>query len=136
MIDSAHIVQSSFQTLLEKDPEHNFVREFFVSLRSQDPRLRELFADVDWDQQHNKFLLALVLIVENIEDPGQNTYTLQSMGEDHLNRYGVTRDMLPPFRAALLNTLEINLGDEWTPEVEQAWKDGVNEIFKLMFPPA
>ncbi|MEO1443313.1 MAG: globin domain-containing protein, partial [Chloroflexota bacterium] len=120
MIDSAHIVQSSFQTLLEKDPEHNFVREFFVSLRSQDPRLRELFADVDWDQQHNKFLLALVLIVENIEDPGQNTYTLQSMGEDHLNRYGVTRDMLPPFRAALLNTLEINLGDEWTPEVEQA----------------
>ncbi|MEM6280626.1 MAG: globin domain-containing protein [Chloroflexota bacterium] len=135
MIDSAHILQSSFQTLLQNDPEHNFVREFFVTLRGQDPRLRELFETVNWNQQHNKFLLAMMLIVENIEDPNHYTNTLESMGEDHLQRYGVTRDMMPAFRAALINTLQINLKDEWTPEVEKAWTDGVNAIFKLMFPP-
>lgn len=48
-------------------------------------------------------IMSLVLVVENLRDPGYLTTVLQQLGERHV-RYGAMREHYPLVGAALLKT--------------------------------
>ena len=47
--------------------------------------------------------------------------TLEALGARHVS-YGVLPEHYPVVGEALLSTLEIALGDAWTPTAEEGWK--------------
>lgn len=75
--------------------------------------------------------MSLVLVVENLRNPGYLTTVLQQLGERHV-RYGAMRQHYPIVGAELLKTFESYLGEEWTPEVKQAWTDAYGMIANIM----
>lgn len=76
-------------------------------------------------------IMSLVLVVENLRDPGYLTTVLQQLGERHV-RYGAMREHYPLVGAALLKTFASYLKTDWTPEVKQAWIDAYSVIVDIM----
>lgn len=56
---------------------------------------------------------------------------MQELGVKHV-RYGVKPEMFPVMGEALILTLETTLGDDFTPEIREAWKETYNELSQDM----
>ena len=56
---------------------------------------------------------------------------LKGLGARHV-KYGALPEHYPLVGNALLTTFEQYLGEDWTPEVTQAWVDAYGAITKLM----
>ena len=108
-----------------------FASSFYENLFNDYPQVQSLFANTDMKKQEKMLLSALVLVVENLRNPGYLTTVLQQLGERHV-RYGTMREHYPLVGAALLKTFESYLGQDWTPEVKQAWVDAYGMIVSIM----
>lgn len=83
------------------------------------------------DQQEQQLLAALTLVMEHLREPGALAPVLRHLGERHL-AYEVTPDGFEVGGEALLETLRLFLGDQWTPELEAVWADAYGEMVTLM----
>ena len=64
--------------------------------------------------QHHKFLLSLLLVMENLNRPETFAPTLRDLGARHA-AYGVRPEHYPIVGEALVRTLAAHLGPAWTP---------------------
>jgi hemoglobin-like flavoprotein len=109
------------QTFKQVYPLAKHVAEiFYGKLFALDPSLRALFPD-DMLAQQRKLMQMLAEIVNSLDQPGEVVPTVRALGRRHVG-YGVAAEHYPTMGQALLWMLAKTLGDDFTLEVEGAWK--------------
>lgn len=92
---------------------------FYQRLFDMDPSLRPLFKG-DMTEQGRKLMAMLAMAVNGLNRLDDLVPAVRQLGVRHAG-YGVTDDHYDTVAGALLWTLEQGLGDEFTPEVKDAW---------------
>lgn len=93
--------------------------QFYDRLFELDSSLRPLFK-ADIRAQGEKLMSTLAVAVRNLKTPDLIRDSIAKMGQRH-RTYGVRDQDYDSVAAALLWTLEKNLGPDFTPEVKAAW---------------
>jgi len=115
--EQINLVQKSFGKLaLNKEAVGD---AFYTRLFEIDPSLRPMFKG-DIKVQAQKLIAMLAVAVSNLKHPDLVVKQLRDMGARHRG-YGVTEPQYGTVAAALLATLQVFLGPDYTPELEQAW---------------
>jgi len=92
---------------------------FYDELFQRDPRLRALF-NPDMAEQRRKLMAMLATAVAHVGDWTKISAAVQALGRRHVT-YGVKPADYETVGAALMATLEKGLGDDFNPEVRDAW---------------
>lgn len=92
---------------------------FYDRLFQTAPDVRPLFA-ADITRQKRALMAMLATAVNGLSDLERILPAVQALGHRHAS-YGVRDDHYGVVGAALLYTLGMGLGDEFSPEVEAAW---------------
>ncbi|SDT23623.1 globin family protein [Microlunatus soli] len=93
---------------------------FYDDLFNRDPSLRLLFAD-DLTEQRQKLMQMLGAAVDGLDDWEATVPVVRALGERHAG-YGVLPEHFDTVGAALIGTLEKGLGEDFTPQVKDAWE--------------
>lgn len=92
---------------------------FYAKLFELDPSLQPLFKG-DIKEQGRKLMAMIGAAVGGLTNLEKLVPVVQDLGKRHVD-YGVTPEHYDTVAAALLYTLGVGLGDDWTPEVKEAW---------------
>jgi len=92
---------------------------FYDKLFELDPSLRPMFRG-DMAEQRKKLMQIITVAVRGLDRLGELVPAIEAMGRRH-GGYGVTNAHYDTVGEALLWTLEQGLGDEFTPEANDAW---------------
>lgn len=92
---------------------------FYARLFELDPDLQSLFTG-DMDEQGKKLMTMLGTAVRSLDKLDQLVPVVQRLAVRHID-YGVKEAHYATVGAALLDTLEKGLGEDFTPEVKGAW---------------
>ena len=92
---------------------------FYGKLFEKDPKLKPLFKG-DIKEQGKKLMSMIGTAVNSLDKLETIVPAVQDLGKRHVG-YGVTKEMYATVAEALLETLEVGLGDDFTPEVKEAW---------------
>ena len=123
------LLEQSFEAI--KPQANDFVNSFYDNLFTANPEAKPLFQTTDMAEQKKKLLGSLVLVVENLRKPDVLDSNLRGLGARHV-KYGALPEHYPLVGSALLTTFEQYLGEQWTPEVKQAWVDAYGAISQIM----
>ena len=93
---------------------------FYGKLFELDPSVKPLFASSDMKEQGKKLMQMIGVAVKGLDSLGELVPAVAALGKRH-NTYGVKAEHYDTVGAALLDTLDKGLGDEFTPEVKEAW---------------
>jgi len=96
-----------------------------------DPSLRVLFAGAVMEEQVQKAVTMMDMIVQWLDVPDRLVPVLKQLGERHA-KYGVRDEHYGKMGAAILGSLEEGLGERFTPEVKGAWTEAFLLISSLM----
>lgn len=94
---------------------------FYTQLFKYDPSLKKLFKS-DIKSQGKKLMAALKLAVSSLDNLEKLVPVLEKMAITHV-QYGVKVEDYTPVGNALLFALKQGLGEEFTPQLRQAWID-------------
>ncbi|MEJ2360955.1 MAG: globin family protein [Gammaproteobacteria bacterium] len=95
-----------------------------------EPPLQPLFSG-DMTVQGRKLMNMIDTVVNSLDRHKAMVPSLQQLGERHAG-YGVKDNDYDILGAALLWTLETCLGENFTPEVKEAWTITYNELARAM----
>lgn len=127
--DQIRLVQASFRNVLP-------IREqaaalFYDRLFEIDPGTRGLFADTDLRTQGGKLMAAIGMVVHALDAPKSMVEKLKELARRHVN-YGVEDKHYATVGAALLWTLQVGLGEAFTPELRDAWASAYHMLSERM----
>jgi nitric oxide dioxygenase len=122
------LVQSSFEHVLPIADVAGML--FYERIFTLAPEARALFGD-DIALQASRTMAALATAVDGLDDVEQIAPFLVRLGARHV-RYGVVPEHFELVGEALLWTLEQGLGEEFTPEVHDAWAAAFGVIARAM----
>ncbi len=125
----AELLEQSFGEVAAQG--ETFAAAFYERLFALSPETEPLFAGTDMEQQERKLLAALALVMERLREPEALEPVLQHLGKRHL-AVGVTPEGFEFGGAALLETLRLFLGEQWTPDLEAAWADAYGAMVTVM----
>ncbi len=115
--EQVKLVQDSFQKV---EPIATTAADLFYNrLFEIAPEVRPMFP-ADISEQKGKLMGMLGTAVNNLHQLESIIPAVQDLGRRHV-AYGVTAEQYKPVGAALIWTLEKGLGDDFTPEVKEAW---------------
>jgi hemoglobin-like flavoprotein len=103
---------------------------FYGRLFEIAPEVSRMFPD-DLTGQKKKLMAMLGTVVGSLIRLDQLVPAVRALGQRHAD-YGVTADHFEPVGAALLWTLEQGLGEDFTPEVKEAWAAVYTVLSSLM----
>ena len=103
---------------------------FYGRLFELDPSLKPMFKG-DMSEQGAKLMRMLGIAVRGLTDLDSIVPAVENLGVRHV-AYGVKDEHYATVGAALLWTLEQGLGDDFTPEVKQAWTDVYTLLAQVM----
>jgi hemoglobin-like flavoprotein len=112
-----NLVQHSFATIVPIADDAAAL--FYKRLFELDPSLEKMFRG-DMKEQRKKLMQMLTAAVKGLDRLDQLVPVVQELGRRH-EGYGVTEKHYETVGAALLWTLEMGLGNAFTPEVAEAW---------------
>ncbi|NNC12263.1 hemin receptor [Planctomonas sp. JC2975] len=115
--EQVELVQSSFAKVAPIADQAAII--FYDELFQRDPSLRPLFTE-DMTEQRKKLMTMLGMAVNGLKNWDSTQRVVANLGARHVG-YGVKPEYYPTVGAALLATLSKGLGDDFTPEVEEAW---------------
>jgi len=92
---------------------------FYQRLFELDPSLRQMFRG-DMTEQRKKLMQMLTAAVKGLDHLDRLVPVVQDLGRRHTG-YGVQESHYETVGEALLWTLEMGLGRNFTPEVKEAW---------------
>lgn len=123
-----HLVQTSFTKV---EPIADTAAEIFYNkLFEYDPGLRKLFKS-DMKSQGRKLMSTLKVAIKGLDDLDSLVPVLEKIAVQHLN-YGVKERDYTTVGNALLFALKTGLGEQWNPELRQAWVDTYRIVAKVM----
>lgn len=100
---NVEVLEQSFERV--KPHATEFSRSFYNNLLTDYPQLRRLFAKTNMEDQQQKLMMSLVLVVENLRNSNYLKTILKNLGERHMS-YGAVQEHYPMVGAALLKTFE------------------------------
>ena len=103
---------------------------FYAELFAIDPSLKQMF-NGDMLQQRKKLLTALAMVVRALHAPEQIVGPAKALAVKHLD-YGVEPVHYTYVGNALLRTLKKGLGDQFTPELRDAWVEAFRMLAGVM----
>ena len=122
------LVQSSFELVR---PIASMAAEiFYERLFTLDPTLRPMFKG-DMATQGRMLMSVLRSAVHGLNDLDALAPVLRSLGARHVG-YGVREEHYVTVGTALLWTLSHGLGDQFTPEVQDAWTEAYGLLADVM----
>jgi hemoglobin-like flavoprotein len=127
--DRERLVRESWR-VVEADPGPA-ARFFYEKLFELDPHARSLFAHVDMRTQERKLSDMLSEIVRLLDDPARFVADLASLGRRHV-AYGARDGDYDSVGAALVWTIEQQLGGDFTPEIGDAWAEAYRAMAGVM----
>jgi hemoglobin-like flavoprotein len=104
--------------------------EFYARLFAADPSARALFTDGP-DVMAVKFAAELEALVDAISSFPDFAPRVRDLGLRHAGYHVQTRHY-GAAREALIGALANHLGDDWTPDVEEAWRRAYNLVAEMM----
>jgi nitric oxide dioxygenase len=104
---------------------------FYQRLFELDPGARALFGRTDMAEQCRKLMSAIGFIVASLDRLDELVPAAQAMALRHAG-YGVTRAQYDTMGEALIWTLAQGLGEDFTPELEQAWRHAYTTLAGVM----
>lgn len=126
--DTVLLVQQSFTKVV---PIAGQVGEIFYSrLFETHPAVRPMFAD-DIKPQAKKLVQMLAMVVNGLDKLDTLLPAVQDLARRH-KTYGVVDAHYPAVGETLLWTLEQGLGDDFTPELRQAWTTAFQTLAGVM----
>lgn len=123
------LLEDSFEKV--KPHANEFITSFYGNLFTDYPAAKPLFAHANMKEQGNKLLASLVFVIENLRKPGALTEALKGLGARHV-KYGALPEHYPLVGNTLLKTFGQYLGNDWTPETQQAWVEAYGLITNVM----
>lgn len=123
------LLRNSFDQIVSRQPQ--ITPRFYEILFSRYPQVRPLFGRNAQAAQQQMLQEALVAVLDHLEDASWLAQTLGAMGAKHID-YGVQDEMYAWVGDSLLSTLAEVAGDDWTPELAQAWTEAYGAITSLM----
>jgi hemoglobin-like flavoprotein len=127
--EQIRLVQQSFQQV--EAIQEVAAKLFYARLWEIDATTAPLFAKSDMTLQGHKLMAALALVVNGLNRPESVIPVAQDMARRHLG-YGVTREHYASVGAALLWTLAQGLGEDFSAEVEAAWRAAYELLSAVM----
>jgi len=115
--DTVTLVQESWKKVEVIAPQAAIL--FYHNLFSIDPNLKVLFTG-DMEKQGQKLMAMIGLAVGKLHELQEVAPVLQSLAKRHV-KYGVTESHYATVGTALIQTLSQGLGDDFTPNVKEAW---------------
>ena len=114
------LVQNSFEKV--KPIADTAAKIFYDKLFKLDPTLKSIFpkSEEAMALQGNKLMTMLGSAVAGLNNLEMLVPVLENLGKRHVN-YKVEPSHYKTGGSALLSTLETGLGDEFTPDVKDAW---------------
>lgn len=103
---------------------------FYNNLFAADPSLKALFKG-DMTEQGKKLMQMIGAAVGKLNDLDSLVPILQNLAKRH-DGYGVKEAHYATVGGALLKTLEQGLGDDFTPEVKDAWASVYGVMAEVM----
>jgi len=122
------IVKQSFSRIMSFQDQA--AELFYCRLFELDPSLRLMFRS-DMTEQKQKLMLALGMVVSNLEKMDNLLPAVRELGRRH-KTYGVRNRHYEVVGAAMLWTLEIGLGSSWTKELAEAWTIAYGRVADAM----
>jgi len=117
--ESVDLVQQSFRRV---QPQAAAVAAaFYTRLFELDPSLRPLFPE-NLEGQGAKLTAALAFVVQGLKRPEALLGKVEELASRHVG-YGVEPRHYETVGAALLDTLQAGLGDDFTPALRDAWTE-------------
>lgn len=126
------LVQESFEKVKPIAPTAAEI--FYSKLFELDPALKPLFpTDTEgaMKEQGNKLMTMLGAAVAGLSNLEALIPVLKNLGQRHVE-YKVEPSHYDTVGAALLGTLEAGLGDDFTPEVKDAWASVYGTMSSVM----
>ncbi len=111
------LVQKSWQKVLPIAPQAAEI--FYTTLFEMDPSLKALFPS-DITEQGKKLMAMLDTAVKLLDNPDKLIPAVQNLGAKHL-KYGAEPEHYDTVGAALLKTLALGLGEDFTAPTKKAW---------------
>lgn len=122
MAVSKHQIKLVQQSFGKVEPIADRAAEiFYAKLFEYEPAVRPLFKR-GVKEQGRMLMATLKLAVKGLDDLHSLVPVLENLARKHV-AYGVRPEHYTPVGNALLYTLKQGLGDDWTPELRQAWVD-------------
>ncbi len=103
---------------------------FYGRLFEIAPMVRRMFPQ-DMTEQKKKLMTMLGMVVSGLTKLDALVPAVRALGKRHA-AYDVHEEHFAPVGAALLWTLEQGLGDDFTPEVKEAWATAYGVLSKVM----
>lgn len=104
---------------------------FYTRLFELDPAVKPLFAESDMDDQGKKLMQMIGAAVKGLDSLGELVPAVQALGSRHV-KYGVKASHYDTVGAALLDTLDKGLGDDFTPDTREAWTITYTTLAQVM----
>jgi hemoglobin-like flavoprotein len=106
---------------------------FYEHFLAKYPELQKHFQYVDLKRQSMLLINALLIIERHGTDstPATELY-LQHLGTKH-NDLGIPEDTYESWVKAMLETMQKFHGSDWTPSLEEQWRQAFDRAIELMF---
>lgn len=122
------LVQDSFRQVMPIAPQAADL--FYARLFELAPEVRPLFKG-DMKEQGRKLMAMLATVVNGLTRLDLLMPAAQGLAQRHI-AYGAEAAHYPVVGAALLDTLAKGLGDDFTPEVREAWATAYGTLSGVM----
>jgi hemoglobin-like flavoprotein len=122
------LVQGSFRKVVPIAPQAADL--FYARLFELAPEVRPLFKG-DMQEQGRKLMTMLGTVVNSLNRLDVLVPAAQGLAKRHV-AYGAQAAHYPVVGAALLDTLAKGLGDDFTPEVREAWATAYGTLSGVM----
>ena len=106
-------------------------REFYRRLFELDPALRNMFPAAGLELQASAFSAKVTSLLAALDAPELLVTDLAALGRRHAG-YGVTARHYDLLGEALLLTLRTGAAEEWSGELDEAWRDTYTLLSSLM----
>lgn len=100
--------------------------QFYEALFQRAPHLRSLFRE-DLKGQGMRFMNTLGLILANFENPNSSAVDYAELGRLHTT-LGIRQKDFVPMEEALIETIKVRLGDQFSPELEASWRSAYKDF--------
>src|SRR5690554_1621177 len=127
------LVEQNFDRLLTVGEA--FSQRFYQRLITQFPQLLPLFKSVNIEGQHKKLLASIVLLIQHLRDSEMMVDYLQGLGVRH-QQYGVEAEHFLFFIDNWIAVVAEFTGQDWNSSLEQAWRQVLTYVVRLMQPSA
>ncbi len=103
-------------------------QRFYDTLFTRHPEMEALFEGVRFDDQKQRLVRALALVVRNMERPGVLRGVTCKAWAPFTWRYGVKDESYPAFAECLIEALAATAGPSWSREEEAVWRGAIRLI--------